>query len=211
MWQTYLIFLSLAPPKVQRVIAPRRPTDIITTSSWRTGQQTVKRILGPAKKTASSATGRPQSSSSQDTDVSEPKSLNFQWKDEEDDKKGGEQMNGDTAVSDGSTKDAVPREKSPIHEEHVHGLNSGEKACWQGKVWASNLYCYIYNHVLCFFPLWTDSELSQHSSGPAAESEADVSEKDMKDLKGNKMLSMEAKNILSDLELDTDDESGRYI
>jgi len=31
----------------------------------------------------------------------------------------------------------------------------------------------------------------------------------MKDLKGNKMLSMEAKNILSDLELDTDDESGR--
>lgn len=62
-----------------------------------------------------------------------------------------------------------------------------------------------------FFPLWTDSELSQHSSGPAAESEADVSEQDMKDLKGNKMLSMEAKNILSDLELDTDDEAGRYF
>jgi len=33
----------------------------------------------------------------------------------------------------------------------------------------------------------------------------------MKDLKGNKMLSMEAKNILSDLELDTDDEAGRYF
>lgn len=33
----------------------------------------------------------------------------------------------------------------------------------------------------------------------------------MKDLKGNKMLSMEAKHILSDLELDSDDESGRYF
>ena len=125
-------FLSLAPPKVQRVIAPRRPTDIITTSSWRTGQQTVKRILGPAKKTSSSGTGRPQSSSSQDTDVSEPKSLNFQWKDE-DDKKGAEKMNGETTVRDGSTKVEVPREKSPMHNEQVNGFNSGEKACWQGK------------------------------------------------------------------------------
>lgn len=33
----------------------------------------------------------------------------------------------------------------------------------------------------------------------------------MKELKGNKMLSMEAKNVLSDLELDSDDESGRYF
>lgn len=33
-------------------------------------------------------------------------------------------------------------------------------------------------------------------------------ENDVKDLKGNKILSTEAKNILSDLELDTDDESG---
>ena len=33
----------------------------------------------------------------------------------------------------------------------------------------------------------------------------------MKDLKSNKILSTEAKNILSDLELDTDDESGRYF
>lgn len=67
---------------------------------------------------------------------------------------------------------------------------------------------YSYDHFLCFFPLWTDSELSQHS---AADSEVDVSEKDMKELKGNKMLSMEAKNVLSDLELDSDDESGRYF
>lgn len=58
------------------------------------------------------------------------------------------------------------------------------------------------------FPLWTDSDVSQHSSCPAAESEADVNEEDMKDLRGNKMLSTEAKNILSDLDLDTDDESG---
>ena len=89
----------------------------------------MKRILGPAKKTSSSATGRPQSSSSQDTDVSEPKSLNFQWKDEDDDKKGGEKLNGDTSVRDGSTKVEVPRQKSPMHEEQVNGLNSGEKAC----------------------------------------------------------------------------------
>ena len=36
-------------------------------------------------------------------------------------------------------------------------------------------------------------------------------EKDVKDLRGNKILSTEAKNILSDLELDTDDESGRSL
>ena len=82
----------------------------------------MKRILGPAKKPASSATVRSQSSSSQDTDVSEPKSLNFQWEDEDDVRKGGKQMNGDAKVE-------APREKSPIHEEHVNGLNSGEKAC----------------------------------------------------------------------------------
>lgn len=122
-----MVVLSLAAPKIQRVIAPRRPTDIITTSSWRTGQQTVKRILGPAKKTISSATGRPQSSS--DTDVSEPKSLNFQWKDEDDVKKGGTQMNGDADVRNGSAKVEASREMSPIHEEHVNGLNSGERTC----------------------------------------------------------------------------------
>ena len=54
----------------------------------------------------------------------------------------------------------------------------------------------------------SDSELSwEHSSGHAKESVRDA-EKDVKDLKGNKILSTEAKNILSDLELDTDDESG---
>ena len=89
----------------------------------------MKRILGPAKNTTSSATGRPQSSSSQDTDVSEPKSLNFQWKDEDDVKKSGKQMNGDADVRNGSAKVEAPREKSPIHKEHVNGLNSGERTC----------------------------------------------------------------------------------
>lgn len=35
-------------------------------------------------------------------------------------------------------------------------------------------------------------------------------DKDVTDLKGNKMLSTEAKNILSDLELDSEDESGKF-
>ena len=62
---------------------------------------------------------------------------------------------------------------------------------------------------LLYFPeTGSDSELSwEHSSGHAKESVRDA-EKDVKDLKGNKILSTEAKNILSDLELDTDDESG---
>ena len=42
------------------------------------------------------------------------------------------------------------------------------------------------------------------------ELEADVHDEDVKDLKENRILSSEAKNILSDLELDTDDESGRW-
>lgn len=33
----------------------------------------------------------------------------------------------------------------------------------------------------------------------------------MKELKGNKMLLMEVKNVLFDLELDFDDEFGRYF
>ena len=62
---------------------------------------------------------------------------------------------------------------------------------------------------MLYFPeTGSDSELSwEHSSGHAKESVRDA-EKDVKDLKGNKILSTEAKNILSDLELDTDDESG---
>ena len=111
--------------KVQRVIAPRRPTDIITTSSWRTGQQTVKRILGPAKKKKTSPeVSRPQSRSSQDTDISAPRSLNFHWKGEVKNKKS--DVPGDTNVSgngkDSSVKGALSRESSPVHEEHVNGL-----------------------------------------------------------------------------------------
>lgn len=64
----------------------------------------------------------------------------------------------------------------------------------------------------CFtFPLSPDSELSwEHSSGQAAESEADTDE-GVNDLKGNRMLSTEAKNILSDLELDSEEEDGRSL
>ena len=110
---------------MQRVIAPRRPTDVITTSSWRTGQQTVKRILGPAKKKKTSPeVSRPQSRSSQDTDISEPKSLNFHWKGEDENKKSDVpgDINGSGSGKDGSAKDALSRETSPVHKEHVNGL-----------------------------------------------------------------------------------------
>ncbi|CAH3192912.1 unnamed protein product, partial [Porites evermanni] len=171
------------PPKVQRVIAPRRPTDIITTSSWRSGQQTVKRILGPAKKKSSSPEGsRPQSRSSQGSDISEPKSLNFQWRDEGDGKKHAGVGNG--SEKGGALTDEVPRVTSPTNQKLVNGLKKDSGS---------------------------DSELSWvHSSGHAKESVRDA-EKDVKDLKGNKILSTEAKNILSDLELDTDDESDKEM
>lgn len=162
--------LKKGPPKIQRVIAPRRPTDVITTSSWRTGQQTVKKILGPAKKKTSPDVSRPQSSSSQSTDLSEPTSLNFQWKEAGDGKKGAD--DGDGSERGASPKDKVPRVISPAHEELVNGLKK--------------------------------------DSGQAAELERDADE-DVKDLKGNRMLSTEAKNILSDLDLDTDDESDKEI
>lgn len=105
------------------MIAPRRPIDIITTSTWRSGQQTVKRILGPAKKkTTTTATSRPHSSSSQDTDVSEPKSLNFQWKDDDDNKKSRGYVEDNASGREGSAKEEVPRETSPVREEHMNGL-----------------------------------------------------------------------------------------
>ncbi|RMX60147.1 hypothetical protein pdam_00010105 [Pocillopora damicornis] len=170
------------PPKVQRVIAPRRPTDIITTSSWRTGQQTVKRILGPAtKKAKTSATSRPQSSSSQDTDISEPRSLNFQLKNDTGNKRSGGYMNGDLGERNGSAKSDNSREASPVHEEQA--VNTGKTD--------------------------SDSELSQNSPVAAKEFEAVGPDEDVKDLRGNRILSTEAKNILSDLELDTDDESDK--
>lgn len=170
------------PPKVQRVIAPRRPTDVITTSSWRTGQQTVKRILGPAtKKAKTSATSRPQSSSSQDTDISEPRSLNFQLKNDTGNKRSGGYMNGDLGERNGSAKSDNSREASPVHEEQA--VNAGKTD--------------------------SDSELSQNSPVAAKEFEAVGPDEDVKDLRGNRILSTEAKNILSDLELDTDDESDK--
>ena len=56
-----------------------------------------------------------------------------------------------------------------------------------------------------------DSELSwEHSSVGAVESETGA-DKGVTDLKGNRMLSTEAKNILSDLELDSEDESGKFF
>ena len=106
---------------MQRVIAPRRPTDIITTSSWRSGQQTVKRILGPARKKSSSPEGsRPQSRSSQGTDISEPKSLNFQWREEADGKK--HAGVGDGSEKGGAPTDEVPRVTSPTNQKLVNGL-----------------------------------------------------------------------------------------
>ena len=122
---TNMKHLFPGPPKVQRVIAPRRPTDVITTSSWRTGQQTVKRILGPAtKKAKTSATSRPQSSSSQDTDISEPRSLNFQLKNDTGNKRSGGYMNGDLGERNGSAKGDNSREASPVHEEQA--VNAGK-------------------------------------------------------------------------------------
>ena len=116
-----MLFLTTAP-KLQRVVAPRRPTDVITTSSWRTGQQKVKRILGPAKKTKTSPEGsRPHSRSSQDTDISESNSLNFHWKGEDEGSKSSSLDDGKSSGKASSTKDAVSRKVSTEHQEHING------------------------------------------------------------------------------------------
>lgn len=83
----------------------------------------MKRILGPSKKKKSSPeVSRPQSRSSQNTDISEPKSLNFHWKDEDEKKRGGVHDGSDSSGRDSNPKDAVSREASPVHEEHVNGM-----------------------------------------------------------------------------------------
>ena len=80
----------------------------------------MKRILGPAKKKTSPDVSRPQSSSSQSTDLSEPTSLNFQWKEAGDGKKGAD--DGDGSERGAGPKDKAPRVISPAHEELVNGL-----------------------------------------------------------------------------------------
>ena len=116
------MLFSTTAPKLQRVVAPRRPTDAITTSSWRTGQQTVKRILGPSKKTRTSPEGsRPHSRSSQDTDISESNSLNFHWKGEDEGRKSSSLDDGKNSRKASSTKDAVLRKVSTEHQEHTNG------------------------------------------------------------------------------------------
>ena len=118
----FLMLFSTTAPKLQRVVAPRRPTDAITTSSWRTGQQTVKRILGPSKKTKTSPEGsRPHSRSSQDTDISESNSLNFHWKGEDEGRKSSSLDDGKNSRKASSTKDAVLRKVSTEHQEHTNG------------------------------------------------------------------------------------------
>ena len=67
---------------MQRITAPTRPKDIISTSSWRTGQQTVKKVLGPSPKKKSPK--RPQSKASQSSGVSTvSKPYSMEWKEEE--------------------------------------------------------------------------------------------------------------------------------
>lgn len=174
-----------AAPKLQRIIAPRRPTDVITTSSWRTGQQTVKRILGPAKKQGtSSESSRPQSRSNQDTDISESNSLNFHWKDEDEEQKGAIHDDKKRNGKDTSVKDAGVRKLSPEHQEQINGMKKNSD---------------------------NDTEPSgQHSSDKVVESKTSA-ERDFSDLKASQMLSTAAKNVLSDLKLYSDDESDKEI
>ena len=116
-----MLFLATAP-KLQRVVAPRRPTDAITTSSWRTGQQTVKRILGPSKKTKTSPEGsRSHSRNSQDTDISESNSSNFHWKGEDEGRKSSSLDDGKSSGKAGSTQDTVSRKVSTEHQERKNG------------------------------------------------------------------------------------------
>ena len=81
----------------------------------------MKRILGPVKKKKTSPDiSRPQSTGSQDTDISEPQSLNFQWKEAGDGKK-----EDGVGRKDSSSKDDFPNDTSPVHkEEHVNGLKN---------------------------------------------------------------------------------------
>lgn len=73
--------------KIQRITAPRKPTNFITTTSWRSGQETVKKVLGPAITRPKSKTSpRPQSNASHDTTSTSSRLEKLEWKKDERDK-----------------------------------------------------------------------------------------------------------------------------
>ena len=102
-------YSGLGGPKLQRITAPRHPVGVITTSSWRSGQETVKRILGPSKKPRSS---QPQSiasqgadaSSSNGSDLTASKGFNLEWKGQGENKKEDEE---DSAAGRKQGRDSV--------------------------------------------------------------------------------------------------------
>ena len=90
--------------KLQRITALRQPKEVISTASWRTGQQTVKRILGPpAKKKSSKKTESKISTSSGSSTVDKSESL--VWKETH------------------SERENENRGKAQLHEDNVKGTN----------------------------------------------------------------------------------------
>ena len=125
-----LIIVLVGPAKVQRVLAPRRPTDVITTSSWRAGQQTVKRILGPTKKKKTlPPISRTQSSSSVESELSEHKSLNLQWKADNENDKNSHHHSVDDDSSGGSRRSTfeTDQDMSPTEHNHMGDVNRQDK------------------------------------------------------------------------------------
>jgi len=72
---------------MRRITAPKPPMDFITPYSWRTGMETVKKVLGSSRPKSSAST-RPQSAASQDTtSVTTPVTSDLEMHDNKEDEK----------------------------------------------------------------------------------------------------------------------------
>ncbi|XP_032220056.2 centrosome-associated protein 350 isoform X2 [Nematostella vectensis] len=142
--------------KVQRIVAPKRPTSVISTTSWRTGQETVNKILGLSKKPNPGATAAAQPTLLSHDNSSRSKSSLLEWRKEP-------EKVTDTLVEKENPQNGV--------EEHMEGNDvQGDKE---------------------------ENELSQHTLELSSEEDHD-----MDDVRNSRVLSEEARNILSDLDLD---------
>ncbi|XP_031558415.1 centrosome-associated protein 350-like isoform X2 [Actinia tenebrosa] len=161
--------------KIQRITAPKRPTNTITTTSWRSGQETVKKVLGPTNtRPKSTASNKPQSNASQDTTSTSSRMEKLEWKKEERDK---------------TKKLSTPVEDMEIKWE-VNGIEKkdDERDSEEDDIKEVD-------------------ELSQHTLDLNHDDDDDDDDTKLDDVKESRVLSEEAKNILSDLDIDSESDN----
>lgn len=122
--------------KMRRITAPKPPMDFITPYSWRTGMETVKKVLGSSNtRPKSSASTRAQSEASQDTTTTTSRMEIGKREEGKREEKGmklreekvvEEEKRDDTMLSDGLLSEGILSEEAKSILSDLESDKSGE-------------------------------------------------------------------------------------